>query len=460
MLSRRQHIAVIGAGVAGLTAAKALLEEGLTPVVFERSDRVGGLWNYDERLPDGGSLAYRSLRTNTSKQLTAFSDFTFSDSLPDYPHRADVAAYLQQYAEHFGVRGHVRVSTVVEAVSPVDDGRWLVRTRPTGGGEATETHFDAVVAASGLFSTPACPAVTGADKFRGTVLHSAAYKAPEAFAGQRVLIVGVGSSGADIAVELCEAAVEVLLSTVRGAWVLPRYAGGRPFDHQSTRLAARLPERLRRRLFRDRLLGLYARLGLDPALLAREPFDPVRSRLTPGTEILERIRDGSLLVRPGLERLEARAAVFTDGTRAEVDAIIYATGYTLSLPFLPPGLVEISGNRPLLYKHVFPPGQAGLALVGYIQAYGSIPPLAEMQARWVARVFAGRLALPSANEQRADIARQLAKFRDSGAPAQRLPWLAYLDELAGYVGARPSLWRRPRRLLKMLLGPPLPAQYR
>jgi dimethylaniline monooxygenase (N-oxide forming) len=152
--------------------------------------------------------------------------------------------------------------------------------------------------------------------------------------------------------------------------------------------------------------------------------------------------------------------VFSDGTRAEVDAIIYATGYTVSLPFLPPGLVEISGNRPLLYKHVFPPGQVGLALVGYFQAHGSIPPLAEMQARWVARVFAGRLALPPEAEQRAEMARQLEKFRASGAPLQRLQWLAYMDEIASLLGTRPRLWGSPRRLVSMLVGPPLPGQYR
>ena len=118
--------------------------------------------------------------------------------------------------------------------------------------------------------------------------------------------------------------------------------------------------------------------------------------------------------------------------------------------------MEISGNRPLLYKHVFAPGQAGLALVGYFQAHGSIPPLAEMQARWVAAVFAGRLRLPPEAEQRADMARQLEKFRASGAPLQRLAWQAYMDELAGYLGVRPKPWR----VLGKLLWPPLPSQYR
>jgi dimethylaniline monooxygenase (N-oxide forming) len=455
----RQQIAVIGAGVAGLTAAKALLEEGLSPVVFERAAQVGGLWNYDEALPDGGGLAYRSLRTNTAKLLTAFSDFPFPDSAPDYPHRAEVADYLQNYAAHFGLLQHIQFHTQVEAVQPAEGGCWKVRTRRVGG-EAVEAVYDAVVCASGLFGIPAMPSPPGAESFEGAVLHSAAYKGPEAFAGQRVLVVGVGSSGADLAVEVSGVAQQVMLSTARGAWTVPRYAGKQPFGHLATRLAARLPVGWQRRLLRRRLLALYRERALDHTHLALEPFDPPRTRMTPGTGLLAAIQAGKITVHPGIARLEARGAEFTDGTRAPVDAILYCTGYQLSLPYLQAGLVEVSDNRPLLYKHVFAPGHPGLAFVGYFQTTGPIPPLAEMQARWVARVWAGRAALPPAEAQRADIAKQFAAFRASGAPTLRLPWLAYMDELAGFIGARPKLWTRPWRLPKMLLGPVEPKQYR
>src|SRR5437868_676895 len=107
------RVAVIGAGVCGLIAAKCLLDEGLTPIVFEQSGRIGGLWNYDESLPDGGSLAYRSLRTNTSRQTMALSDFPFPDSLPDFPARADVLAYFQAYAKRFELGSRIRLSTTV-----------------------------------------------------------------------------------------------------------------------------------------------------------------------------------------------------------------------------------------------------------------------------------------------------------------------------------------------------------
>ena len=263
-----------------------------------------------------------------------------------------------------------------------------------------------------------------------------------------------------MAVEVSEVAACVRLSAVRGAWSVPRYAGKLPFDHQATRLSAMLPERLRTRLFHRRLLGLYRQLKLDHTRLVTEAFDPPRSRLTPGTELLDAIHAGRITVHPGLARLEPGVVVFTDGARAAIDAVLYCTGYQLSLPYLRPGLVEISHNRLPLYKSVFSPDHPGLAFVGFFQTTGAIPPVAEMQARWVARVLAGHASLPAPEAQRADISAQLAAWRASGAPSQRLPWLAYMDELAGFIGARPRLWRRPWRLARMLLGPVEPKQYR
>src|SRR4051794_9453658 len=111
-----KRVAVIGAGVSGITAAKALFEEGITPVVFEQGSAIGGVWTFDEALPDGGSPAYRSLRTNTPKRPTAYSDFPFPEELPDFPTRADMVDYLNAYADHFHVREHIRFATRVVEV--------------------------------------------------------------------------------------------------------------------------------------------------------------------------------------------------------------------------------------------------------------------------------------------------------------------------------------------------------
>ena len=114
-----RNVAVIGAGVSGLVSAKSLLEEGLVPTVFEQTEEIAGIWNYHEERPFGGGPAYRALRTNTSKQVMAFSDYPFPDTLPDFPKRADVLQYLNSYADHFDLRSRIRLGTVVEKVAPM-----------------------------------------------------------------------------------------------------------------------------------------------------------------------------------------------------------------------------------------------------------------------------------------------------------------------------------------------------
>src|SRR5919202_6128670 len=135
---REMRVAVIGAGVSGIAAAKCLMEESLDPVVFEQSAAIGGIWRYDESLPDGGGPAYRGLRTNTSKQTTAFSDFPFPKHLPDFPPRAEMLRYLNDYADHFHVRERIRFRTEVVCVKPPGNDRWTVESRAEAG-ERVET---------------------------------------------------------------------------------------------------------------------------------------------------------------------------------------------------------------------------------------------------------------------------------------------------------------------------------
>jgi dimethylaniline monooxygenase (N-oxide forming) len=211
------RIVIIGAGTSGLTAAKALREVGLTPVVFEASQDLGGLWVYRER---GGGPAYRSLRTNTSKQVTAFSDFPFPEELPDFPERAAVEAYLGRYADAFGLRPLIRFGCAVRRLEPEatsSTGRTGWRLTLVEGKEEHPEVFDAVLVCSGIISKPFIPIIPGMEAFGGRVLHSIAYRVPETFAGQQVLVVGLGSSAADIAADLIGHAARVTLSARRGA---------------------------------------------------------------------------------------------------------------------------------------------------------------------------------------------------------------------------------------------------
>jgi len=393
-----RRIAVIGAGVSGLAAAKCLLEEGLEPVIYEQAPQIGGLWNYDEALPDGGGVMYRSLCTNTSKRTMAFSDFPLPETAPNFPSHGEVLQYLREYAAHFGLHAYLHLNTVVESVEPAAQGQWMVCAR-SGERVSTET-FEAVLVCSGHECSPQLVHLHGAETFAGSFLHSSSYKGPEEFAGKRIVVAGVGSSGVDIATELSKVAESLYLSTKHGAWFIPRYVLGRPYDHQLTRLAERLPYRLRMFLFSRLLFIEYKRMGvtfhqLQEQELPLPTFDLWRARLTPCNELLTRIQSGAIQVKPRITQLKSQQVCFADGSFAEVDAVICCTGYALRLPFLSDALLEIKQNGVELYKHVFHPDFPTLAFIGLCNVAGSTFPVVEIQGRWVARVLAGSVHLLS-----------------------------------------------------------------
>jgi len=416
------RVAVIGAGAAGLASARWLMDAGLEPAVFERTAAVGGIWR-----PDTG-LAYPSLRTNTSKQKTAFSDLAFDAALPDHPYRDQVLAYLERYADVTGVRERIHFGADVRAVRPAADG-WDVD------GE----RFDAVVVATGLFARSLEPPLPGRERFSGTILHSREYRDPALFAGQDVVVAGVGSSGADIAVELAAVARSVTVAVRDVPTFTPRHRGGRPFDHRSTRLAGMLPTRIWRwragRVLRDE----YRKRGLRLGRVSR--------KTTPGSELLDELARGRVAMRPTLVGLDGTGALFADGTRIDADAIVLATGYAHEFPFLPAGIPATFEGRPALYRLVFPPGVPKLAFVGMTRVSGPVFPVAELQARWVAAVFTGRAGLPPADAMRAEIETRIRRARALGDDQMRVELLPYLDEIASRIGAKPSLLRHPRLLV-------------
>jgi cation diffusion facilitator CzcD-associated flavoprotein CzcO len=417
-----KRVAVIGAGAAGLTSARWLLDAGLEPTVFERTGAVGGIWR-----PDTG-LAYPSLRTNTSKQKTAFSDLAFDAALPDHPDRDAVLAYLERYADVTDVRSRISFGRTVTAVRPAADG-WTVD------GDA----FDSVVVASGLNARVVEPSLRGRERFRGTVLHAREYRDPAGFTGLDVVVVGAGSSGSDIAVELAAVARSVSVAIRAAPTFVPRQYRGRPYDHRATRLARMLPVAVHRWRVRRILAKEYRARGLS--------LERVSLTTTQGLDLLDEIARGRVTMRPAVAALDEVGAVFADGTRSDADAIILATGYAAEFPFLPPGVPARFDRALGLYRLVFPPGVAGLAFVGMTRVSGPVFAVAELQARWVAAVFSGRAGLPSEAEMRDEIEARIGRARALGDDQMRVELLPYLDDIASRIGAKPSLVRHPRLLV-------------
>ena len=417
-----RRVAVIGAGPAGLAAGKALCDAGVEVVLYERGDRPGGLWVRGADL----SPAYASLHLNTSKGRTEFADLPMPRHWPDYPSADMVAGYLADYAERFGVVPHIRFrSTVASVARDGADGPWTVTTES---GDAA--RYDAVVVANGHNWDPRWPDPAPPGDFAGVQTHAHGYRDAEAFRGRRVLVVGMGNSAMDIAVDASHVARgPVLLSARRGVHIVPKYLFGRPSDATGGALAV-LPWRARQRVA-ETMLRLAVGRPQDYGLPA--PAGGLfQNHPTISDTILHRLTHGEVEARPGVDRLDGDRVVFTDGTADPVDVIVWATGYRVSIPFLSRELTGGDPERLPLYKRVFHLDDPSLAFVGLMQSTGAALPIVEAQAKLAAAYFSGAYALPPPAERRRAVARALraatARWGDR-RPMMRVDFDQYVADL-------------------------------
>ncbi len=218
------RVCVVGAGVAGLTAAKVLQADGFEVSVFEKEATLGGVWCE--------SRSYPELRTNDPQEFYAFSDHTYPSSADDFPTAAQVRAYLQSYAERFGIAERIRFGTEVVRAAPASgeergESGWLVTVRDSAQPERLETlEFDFLVICNGVFSQPYRPEVEGAERFAGTAVHSSQFD-PERAKGQRIVVVGSSKSGLDLASWAAREGRSCALVFRHANWMLPRYLFGR-----------------------------------------------------------------------------------------------------------------------------------------------------------------------------------------------------------------------------------------
>lgn len=390
---------VIGAGCSGIAAAKALHERGIDVDCFEKSDRVGGNWVYGN--VNGLSSTYRSLHINTSRERMAYADFPMPKTYPDFPHHTHIARYFDDYVDHFGIRDRIAFRTSVERARRGADGAWEIAL------DTGETRrYDALLVANGHHWDPRWPEpqFPGTDRFEGVQIHSHQYTGedPNWFRDKRVVILGMGNSAMDIAVEASFSAARTYLAARRGAHVIPKYVFGRPVDQLGASPA--IPFAVRRRAFElvYRLaVGDMERYGLpkpDHRLGDAHP--------TISSDILSRIAHGEIAPKPSIAELTERTVRFADGDEVEADIVVYCTGYKITFPFFDDGLIAAPGNDLPLFRRVFHPDIDSVFFIGLLQPLGAIMPLAELQSQWVGDHLLGRYALPPPHELRADIARE------------------------------------------------------
>lgn len=325
---------VIGAGPAGLAAASCLVRRGVDTGILERADAVGSSWRNH----------YRRLHLHTARGRSGLPHHPMPARYGRYPSRTDMIEYLEDYAAHFGLQP--RYGVTVRAVRPAE-GRWRVMH------DHGDDTADAVVFATGLNGRPYRADLPGIDSFPGRVLHSCEYDRPDPLVPGRVLVVGFGNSGGEIALDLAEAGAEVTLSVRGPVNILPKELFGVPITSMGL-LRKILPYRtvdaltaplLRSKIGRPEDYGLVS-AGKGPAAQVIE--DGRIPLIDIGT--LAAIRGGKITVQPGIDAVEGGTVRFTDGRTGEFDTILLATGYRTDLRDMLPETPEVldPAGRPLV----------------------------------------------------------------------------------------------------------------
>jgi hypothetical protein len=401
-MSALPTVCIIGAGSSGIAGAKVLAEHGVPFDCFEVSDEVGGNWAFGNA--NGMSSAYRSLHINTSRERMEYSDFPMPKDWPDFCHHALIKQYFNDYVDHFGIRDRITFSTAVKRAARGPDGVWEVALS-TG-----ETRrYDAVVVANGHHWDPRWPepAFPGADTFAGRQMHSHEYVDTQGFEGKKVVVLGMGNSAMDIAVEVSLVTERTLLAARRGAWIIPNYLFGKPSDQLPVN--PRIPFSLRQRWVHElvkRVVGSPAAFGLP------EPDHIVgQAHPTISNYILARVAHGEVVPKPNIAAFEGSSVRFADGSVEEdVDVVVYCTGYKVTFPFFDEDLISAPDNDLPLYRRVFHPEVDNVFFLSLLQPLGATMPLAEAQAHWVARFLRGEYQLPPPADVRADMERERARM--------------------------------------------------
>lgn len=379
-------VGIIGAGPAGLSAGAALSARGIPFEILDAGDRIGGIWDIER----AETPMYESAHFISSKTMSGFPGFPMPREYPDYPRHDQILTYVQAFAAARGIEPHVRLGSRVESAAPEGEGGLANPAWRLTLGSGEERVYSALVVASGMAWYPNLPEIPGS--FEGELFHSFHYRSPERLRGRRVLVVGGGNSGCDIACDAARVAERAFLSLRRGYHFVPKYVFGKPADvfaHQGPSLPRWLEERLFGFLLSRVLVGDLTRYGLprpDHRILESHPIM--------NTQVLHHLGHGDLEVKPDVASWRGGRVLFADGTEEEVDVVILATGYRRVFPFFGDELLERRDGVLDLYLNLFHRSIPTLFFMGLLETDGAAYELFSLQAELVARYLAARRENP------------------------------------------------------------------
>ncbi|XP_012544129.1 flavin-dependent monooxygenase FMO2 isoform X1 [Bombyx mori] len=384
-----KRVCVIGAGIAGLSSARYLKEEGIDFVVFEATKYIGGTWRYDPRvgtdengLPLHTSM-YKHLHTNLPKPTMELRGFPLPDGIPSFPSWKIYYDYLKDYAKHFDIEKYIQFRHNVTLVRR-EQNVWKVTHEHVITGEVFEENYDYVIVGNGHFSTPNMPNIRGEKLFKGTIIHSHDYRVPDVYKDRRVLVVGAGPSGMDIGLDVAECSKSLLHS-----------------HHSKVNF--------------------------------RTPFPPHYVR------------------KPDVKEFNETGVIFVDGTYEEIDDVIYCTGFQYDYPFLDKtcGLDIDPHSVVPLYKYMVNIRQPSMVILGLVVRACLVVAL-DAQARYATALIKGNFTLPSEAEMMDEWQRRADAIRSKGLRMSHIHTLAEKeDEYYAELSEQSGIERVPPVMFKI-----------
>ena len=430
MDDRSTKMALIGAGPVGLGMAKALLEHKIAYEELEADDDLGGNWKHG---------VYETVHIISSRKTTEYADYPMPESYPDFPSRQQMLDYLCDYAEKFGLRENIQFNTKVVMALPLADGRWELELA-TG----EKRIYKGLIACNGHHWHRRFPNYPG--NFGGEFIHSKDYRAPEQLAGKRVLVIGGGNSACDIASEAARVGKSAGLSIRRGYWFLPKTFFGIPSAELMQPWFPVWAQRFFLKTLMRISVGKFSHYGLP------EPDHRIfEAHPTINSELLYYVKQGLIQPWPDIQRFEGKTVHFVDGRAEEFDTVVCATGYHVSFPFLPPGLVPVKGSVAQLYGGCVLAEYKNLYVIGTSQLRYGFGPLVTPGMDLFARMMQAQdqMELPIG-----------LVMKESGV---KLPTTHLIDPHAALRGIRRGkrmlpvlLWKEKRLRKKFAAGTPAP----
>lgn len=381
-MSQSFKVAVIGGGPTGIGVGRELIEGGIDFDLFEAASDFGGVWNSEA--PCGRT--YDSLHLISPKFNTQVPDFPMPEDYPVYPNHHLMLRYIRSYARHFGLYNHVRFNAPITSLTKEGDG-WRLKS-----GDGHDALYSLVVVCTGLHREPLFPEPATPGSFTGEVLHARDYKSLDQLRGKRVLVVGGGNSGCDFAADAVHSATAVYHSTRRGYYYQPKFIAGKPTPQWMMELGAKFKTRQETLAYIEQVFKLAGYDGTDYGLPRPDyPLDgahPVMNSL-----LLYHIGHGDITPKGDMESFDGKQVTFKDGSSAEIDLILYATGYRRDFPFLDRDLLEWKSGIPDLFLHSTPRNHDNLLFMGFINSAAGLGDGLKTQGLFVlnyARALAGK----------------------------------------------------------------------